>query len=141
MSKGLHVALIRAAGSHKKACRKEFLKMNLSEGQPKVLSFLKFKEGYLQKELAFACHVEPATMTSILKIMEKNNLIEKRITHVSGGKKAYQIYLTEFGRKKAEEVDDYVDILEEESLNGLSDEEQDLLISLLNRVADNLNQI
>ena len=79
----------------------EFQKLNITTGQPKVLSILSQKEGYLQKDLAERCHVEPATMTSILKKMEEKELIYKKSESVSGGKRAYAIYLTEQGRALA----------------------------------------
>lgn len=46
------------------------------------------KEGYLQKDLAARCHVEPATMTIILTNMEKMGYIRRETAHVSGGKRA-----------------------------------------------------
>lgn len=138
--KQLHIALIGASSAHKKASMHEFQKLNLTTGQPKVLSVLHQKEGYLQKELAARCHVEPATMTSILNNMSDKDLIYRKQVSVSGGKRAYSIYLTEKGQQVANQVQDIVNKLELQSCKGLTDDEKDTLLSLLNKLQRNLEQ-
>lgn len=138
MGKRLHTALIEVSAAHEKSSWAEFRKLDLSPGQPKVLSKLRSQEGYLQKELAEFCHVEPATMAVLLANMKKRGLIRKETTHVSGGKRAYQIYLTEVGRQLAEKVDEIVQEVEERSYQGFAEEEKEQLVVLLERVAENL---
>lgn len=135
---GLHKALIFSSAAHRKACRSEFQRLNLSDGQPKVLSVLVENEGYLQKDLAKRCHVEPATMTSILANMSKNGLVRKEIEHVSGGKRAFAIYLTDKGREIAEQVNEIVQSAEEKAYEGFSDEERRLIVACLTRLGENL---
>ena len=50
----------------------------LSTGQPKILEYLISHDGAIQKDIAEACAVEPATATSLLSRMEKNGLVERR---------------------------------------------------------------
>lgn len=138
MREQLILALIQASSAHQKSCWAEFRKLDLSPGQPKVLSRLRYQEGYLQKDLAALCHVEPATMVVLLSNMEKKGLIRKEVDHVSGGKRAFRIYLTEEGRTLAEQVDHMVIEVEEKSFQGFSEEEKDLLITLLGRLTKNL---
>jgi len=57
---------------------------------------------------------------------------------VSGGKRAFRIFLTEEGRRLAEKVDCVVEEMEEKGFAGFSEEEKDQLISLLGRLTDNL---
>jgi DNA-binding MarR family transcriptional regulator len=137
-SKRLHTALIGSYKTHKKHSFAEFQKLNLTTGQPKVLSILYQNEGYLQKDLAKRCHVEPATMTSILGNMDKKGLIYKKVEYVSGNKRAYSIHLTEKGRDLARQVNIIVDNMEKISFQGFRDDEKELLISLLNRVQSNI---
>lgn len=40
--------------------------VNLTPGQPKILDYLLSHDGAVQKEIAEACHIEPATITSVL---------------------------------------------------------------------------
>ncbi|MDD4112661.1 MAG: MarR family transcriptional regulator [Herbinix sp.] len=137
-SKRLHMALISTYSLHKKSSFQEFQKLDLTTGQPKVLSILSQKEGYLQKDLAKRAHVEPATMTSVLNNMIKKGLVYKEPTYVSGGKRANAIYLTEKGRDISIQVNKIVDDMEELSFQGFSDKEKQLLINLLDRIISNL---
>lgn len=136
----LHVLLIEASALHKKKSRQRFQELNLSEGQPKVLSVLMPIEGCLQKELAKACHVEPATMTSLLKNMEKQGLIHKETDFVSGSKRAYRIYYTEKGRELAGEVNDIVRELEEICFRNFTDSEKDEFLRSFKKIVDNMTQ-
>ena len=136
----LHTALIAASLAHKKRCRQEFQRLNLSDGQPKILSILNQKEGYLQKELALRCHIEQATLTTILANMTNKGLIYKDVRHVSGGKRAFAVFLTDKGRLLANQVTTIVDDMEQLSFQGFTDEEKNLLISLLSRLEINLNE-
>ena len=43
----------------------------LTQGQPKVLDYLREHDGAAQKEIAAACQIEPASLTSILNGMEQ----------------------------------------------------------------------
>lgn len=138
--KRLHRALIFCSSAHRKACRSEFRKLNLSEGQPKVLSVLLEQEGYLQKDLAKRCHVEPATMTIVLNNMEKKGLIKRETSHVSGGKRAFSIFLTEEGRLLAETVDNIVGDMESKAFKGFSSAEQENFIECLNKIGKNLEE-
>ena len=65
-------------------------------------------------------------------------MIRKEVDHVSGGKRAFRIYLTEEGRKLAEQVDMIVAEIEQKSFEGFSEEEKDSLIMLLGRMTENL---
>lgn len=138
MREQLIVALLSASAAHQKSCWGGFRELDLSPGQPKVLSRLRYQEGYLQKELASLCHVEPATMVVLLSNMEKRGMIRKEVDHVSGGKRAFRIYLTEEGRILANQVNRVVEEIEEKGFVGFSEDEKDQLISLLGRLTDNL---
>ncbi len=137
--KNLHVALINTYSAHRRCCFREFQKLDLSTGQPKVLSILYREEGHLQKDLAMRCHVEPATMTSLLSNMEKKNLIRKEAVYVSGGKRANAVYLTETGRDMAIRVNKIIDDMEEISFKDFTEDEKAQLIGLLNRIESNLD--
>ncbi len=135
----LHVALIGTTSLQRKTSRQEFQDLDLSDGQPKILAYLISDEGCLQKDLAKRCHVEPATMTALLRKMEQKGLISKNIVYVSGGKRAFGISLTDTGREKAYQSLKVVDKIEEISYRGFTEEEKDTLIALLLRVSNNLS--
>ncbi|MDE6580452.1 MAG: MarR family transcriptional regulator, partial [Ruminiclostridium sp.] len=53
----------------------------LSLGHPKILDYLKDHNGTVQKEIAEACHIEQASLTSVLNGMEKKGLITREMRH------------------------------------------------------------
>ena len=139
MDNSLHLILANASLVHRKRCRQCFQKMNLSEGQPKVLSSLLSNEGIVQGQLAAICCVEPATMTALLRKMESDGLVTKRQSIVSGGKRANCIFLTETGREIALAVDKVMSDTEELAFKGFSQKEQNLFYELIGRLTDNLS--
>ncbi len=109
---------------------------SLSVGQPKVLEYLFYHDGSVQKTIAKECQIEPATVTSLLSRMEKNGLIERR--GKSGDKRYICVYLTDKGRKESEYVVTAFDAIEKEALKGFSVEEKEQFILFLKKVNSNL---
>ena len=136
-----HKLLICASSLHCERRRRQFCELNLSDGQPKVLANLLIMEGCIQKELAQRCRVKSATMTSLLQKMERDGLIFKKKEFVSGGKRAYKIFLTEKGREMAEKANRIVERIEEECFFGFSEEEKKKFIELFSRVTKNLDDL
>ncbi len=138
MTDKIFLALLEAQGAHGDLSRQGFQRLNLSEGQPKILYILLRIEGCVQKELADIAKVRPSTMTVLLDRMEKQGYIKREETKVSGGKRAYKVYLTEEGRVLANQVEELIEELEEQSFKGFSKEEREVLLSMLDRVTRNL---
>lgn len=110
----------------------------LSTGQPKILEYLFSHDGAIQKDIAEACAVEPATATSLLSRMEKNGLVERRSK--DGDRRYTCVFLTEKGRTDAVLSIDALTGLEETALDGFSEDEKERFISYLKRVNDNLRK-
>lgn len=138
MNEPLHLILANASLAHQKKCRQQFQAMNLSDGQPKVLSILSDHEGVVQKELASICHVEPATMTILLKKMQSDGLIEKTPVSVSGGKRAFRIYLTDKGHQMSAAVNQIMEDAQVLAFSGFSDKERADFLQLIERLTKNL---
>lgn len=135
----LHVLLLKTYSMHKKRSRQHFQQLQLTEGQPKVLTILAGMEGCQQRELAQACGVEPATMTSLLKNMEQSDLIYKERMPLPGGKWAYSIFLTQRGGIMAGKVMDMVEQLEDAAFRDFTGNEKDTFLKLFAKVAENLD--
>ena len=140
MKEKFFLALMETQNAHWELSRKGFQQLELTDGQPKILYILQNMEGCMQKDLAAVCRIRPSTLTVALERMEKQGYIYKEERKLLGGKRAYGIFLTKDGRKKAEQVNELVEILEEKSLSGFSEEEQDALFSYLARIRKNLAQ-
>ncbi len=110
---------------------------NLTVGQPKVLEYLIHNNGAIQKDIAKACLIEPATLTSLLSRMEKNELIERKSK--SGDKRYLCVYLTDKGKKSGKRVIKELEALEATALQGFSQNEKEQFIDFLIKVNSNLN--
>lgn len=130
--------LLEMSQAHAGRSREEFQKLNLTDGQPKILYILEKQDGHTQKDLAELCRIRPSTLTVMLDKMEKKNFIFKERTTVSGGKRAYRIYLTEDGREMAGKVKNLTDELDLDSLKGFSDKEKEMLYDFMKRIVNNL---
>lgn len=138
MKDKIFLALLETQGAHAELARIGFQRMNLSEGQPKILYILLRTEGCVQKELAEKAQVRPSTITVLLDRMEKQGYIYREETRISGGKRAYKIFLSDEGKSLAHQVNELVEELEERSFKGFSGEERKKLLEMLGRVAENL---
>lgn len=110
----------------------------LTIGQPKVLDYLHDHDGTSQTEIARACHIEAATLTSLLNRMEEKQLLVRRTLH--GNRRTYYIFLTPQGREMAAKVQQMFAQLEQKAFDGLKDKEQAELQRLLDRVYENLRK-
>ncbi len=133
-------ALIKAQSAHAEASRIVFNRLGLTEGQPKILYLLRRNDGIVQKELAGICGIRQSTLTVLLEKLEGKNLIRKEKTYVSGMKRAYQIFLTDEGKAKAEELEVEVERLEEQGYRGFSEEDRDMILKLLAQVEKNMKE-
>ena len=100
-----------------------------------VLEYLAEHDGAMQKDIAAACRIEPATMTSLLCGMEKKGLI----TRSAPDRRSLSVYLTEKGRMLIPLIKEEFSRIEDRATCGFSDEERELLISLLSRMRENLD--
>ncbi|WP_242854439.1 MarR family winged helix-turn-helix transcriptional regulator [Oxobacter pfennigii] len=132
----LHMAIIRLNRIHRKRRHEEFIKVGLTEGQPKILDFLLQNDGCIQRELAESCHIEPATVTSILASMEKAELIRREADPKD--RRVLRVFLTDKGRDSQKKVEKLFDALDEECFAGFSEEEKRQAINILSRLHNNM---
>ena len=136
----LFLSLMDTQKSHWNRSRKGFQELDLSDGQPKVLYILRMLDGCVQKELAKACDIKPSSMTVMLDGLEKKGYIRREKTKVSGGKRAFKVCLTEVGKEMAEKVFWLMETIEEETFEGITEEEKLQLFGLLRRIRENLDR-
>lgn len=112
---------------------------DLSLGQPKILEYLNEHDGSVQKEIALACRIEPATVTSLLFRMEKNGLIDRRMQNEN--RRYLYVFLTEKGKEEVAHVERAFATLEEIALNNFTDNEKEQFVAYLERVNKNLKRV
>ena len=111
------------------------LMTNHTAFRKRIFSALKNEGLTMQKDIAAACRIEPATMTSLLCGMEKKGLI----TRSAPDRRSLSVYLTEKGRMLIPLIKEEFSRIEDRASCGFSDEERELLISLLSRMRENLD--
>jgi DNA-binding MarR family transcriptional regulator len=110
--------------------------IGLYRGQPFVLRVLWAEEGATHSELAEKLHVQPATITNMLKRMEKAGFVERRPD--AKDRRVSRVYLTSAGRDIQDAVERMWGGLEIEAFAGLSPDEIATFRRLLVRIRDNL---
>ena len=111
----------------------------LTSGQPKVLNYLYFHDGAIQKDIARNCCIEQATLTSVLAGMENKGLIERRM--MNGNRRNLYVFLTDKGKELTERVEQEFLRLEEAAFAGLDEHKKELAVRFLSRIKDNLEHI
>lgn len=138
MEKTLHYLLMSDHSLFQKSLLTSIRDSNLTPGQPKVLDYLSMHDGAVQKEIAESCHIEPATLTSVLLGMEKKGLITRK--NLNGNRRSLYVYLTDEGKMLAKEVERKFELIEKKALFGFNEEEKELLTVLLTRVNENMSR-
>lgn len=111
-------------------------RIGLYRGQQFALRALWQQEGLTHSELAEWVNVRPATVTNMLKRMEKAGLVERR--RDTEDERVSRVYLTEAGRDIRGAVEETWRGLEKQAFAGFSPEELDLLGQFLLRIQENL---
>jgi len=108
----------------------------LFRGQPPLLFALWEKEGRTHSELAEHLHVQPATITKMIKRMERAGFVER--CQDTEDQRVSRVYLTDAGRNIRDAVEGVWHELEAQTFAGFSSEERALLSQFLLRIRDNL---
>ena len=111
----------------------------LTPGQPKILDYLKNHDGAVQKEIAAGCHIEPASVTTILNGMEEKGYIRRQISPEN--RKYIHIFLTEKGRHYVKRLEKEFAEIEAAALENFTQAEKKKLLVLMEKLYNNLLNI
>lgn len=136
MQKSYHYFMLMNHTLFQKQAFEQLADTPLSIGQPKVLDFLYEHDGCMQKEIAEGCLLEPATVTSLLSRMEREELI-RRVTK-DGDRRSLYVFLTPYGKEMSERVRQAMQTIESRALSDFRPDEQKILMQLLARIHFNL---
>lgn len=132
----LHYLLMKTHAMFSKKILNQVSKIGLTSGQPKVLEFLlKYHEAD-QKTIAAYCEIEPATAGSILLRMEESGLVIRR--QKNGNRRSLYVSLTDKGMESALRLQDIFQKVEREATSGITTEEEQMLINLLNKLSSSM---
>ena len=136
MQETLHYLLMSNHFMIQKALVSSVKDTELTPGQPKILDYLHHHDGAIQKEIALSCHIEPASLTTILNGMEKKGYIERKA--VENNRRSLHVYLTKTGRKYADRLNLEFAKIESEALKGFRETDKQQLYDLLGLIYQNM---
>ena len=110
----------------------------LTLGQPKILDYLKDHDGAGQKEIAAGCHVDPASVTAILNVMEDKGLIQRR--HLNGNRRSSHVFLTEKGMQMQQKVEQSFQQIEETAFAGIPEHTRQEFLQTFQHIYQNLQK-
>lgn len=112
--------------------------MMVSRAQGHLLGLLLMKDGLTQKELSSQLQIRPASLGELVDKLQQNGYVERRVNEKD--KRVSNVYLTEDGRKSANEVMQARMKLVDNIFSGLSEEEMNQLSSLMGKLIDSIEQ-
>ncbi len=120
-----------------------FLKMNqalsaldLGKGQPPILRYLTINNGCIQSDIAKQEKKAPATITVMLKTMEKNGLIERKSDPADH--RTMRVYITDKGREAHENVGKMFAEMDREVFSVFDEKEYGEFLFLLGKMKGRL---
>ena len=136
MNKTLHFKLLAAHTYFQRVFLKRLQDIypDILPGQPKVIDFLMYQKHAYQKEIADACLIEPPTLSLILEKMERVGLIFRQKSIFNN--KNIVVQLTEKGESVGRKAQEIFLETEKDFCKNLSQEESEMLPSLLQKICD-----
>jgi DNA-binding MarR family transcriptional regulator len=110
--------------------------LGLYSGQPSMLSALWERDGAAQSELSDLLGKSPATVTKMVKRMEKAGFVERRPD--PSDERVSHVYLTDSGRSIKAALEEVWRTFEEQALAGFDEAELGTLRDCLARVCHNI---
>lgn len=127
----------RAMKAWKKASNKLFkdLGINITSDQWIILKRLSEEQGSTQRELAKSISKDPASVTRILDLLEKEVLIER----VKADRRSYTIHLTAGGEDLVKKILPEAVKYRERGTEGVTEEEMRIFRKVLDKIRDNFS--
>ena len=113
------------------------LKNNVTSVQMSILCFLDSRDSSLvyQKDIENIFHVRRSTITEIINVMEKNDLLRRVFDPCDKRKRV--IVLTETGLGYVNEFKDVIKDVESNIYDGITDSEKEMLIFVFEKMSKN----
>lgn len=128
--------IVGLANQLKRKIGKESAEYGVTSIQGRIIGFVNWqssKRDIFQKDIEAEFNIRRSSVTSVLKLMEKNGLIER--VSVSEDARLKKIILTEKGLEVNKHVHNFIDDLEGELKDEFTDEELDMFMDLVNRLS------
>lgn len=136
MDKSFHYMIMINQSLFQRKALRMLTEIGVTPGQPKVLDYLGLHDGSIQKDIAYGCQIEPATLTGILERMEEKELIERH--KLEGNRRSSYVYLTKSGIEKAKMVAEKFIEIEETIFEGIDKKEREQFMNVFYKICCNM---
>lgn len=131
----LHILLMLGFHRSNREIARRIKREGLMPGQPKILEYLWFHDGASQKDISRECIIDKSTVTSLLKRMEKLDLIRKETR--PDDQRGTNIYLTDKGWEKAKEIRKVIYATDDAMWQGIPEEEKQQFMRTFHKIIAN----
>lgn len=100
-----------------------------------VMNVLYAEPGLIQSEIAEKTYKDKTNVTRILDVLSKNGYVVRE-NHASD-RRSSCVYLTDKGRKMFDDLIPYIESINEQFKEGISEEELEVLTNILGRICKN----
>ncbi|MFP4384503.1 MAG: MarR family winged helix-turn-helix transcriptional regulator [Spirochaetia bacterium] len=121
---------------HHRAVHALLENFGLYRGQPPLLHRLWEKDGRTHNELAESLHITPATVSRMIRRLEKNGFLRRQSD--PSDERISRVFLTQRGKDVEKEVKAALADLDRRAFGGFSRKERDDLLVYLARIKENL---
>ena len=111
--------------------------LQVTPQQAHTLAYIKKHPGLIQRELSDFFHLRNASVTNMVKNLERDGLIERKIDPKSARNK--RIYLTKKGEEIAQDIEDQMNSLNQQIVDRLDEKDIDNLLTSLENVIQSLD--
>lgn len=138
MNQSLHYYIMAVYCRFQKLLFSRIKGTGLTLGQPRIMDYLAEHDGAVQKDIARNCHIEPASLSSILGGMEKKGIVTRKMK--DGNRRSLHVFLTDRGKELYAQLDQAFKQAENQALQGFTSEEKEAFHSYLERVYNNMKE-
>lgn len=131
----LHILLLLGFHRSNREIGRRIKQEGLMPGQPKILEYLWLHDGASQKDISRECIIDKSTVTSLLKRMEKLDLIRKETRPED--QRGVAIFLTDKGWEKARRIRQVIYGIDDEMWRGIEPEARQQFMQTFHRIINN----
>lgn len=137
-SQGIGFLITDISRRLRRAFQKRMVGHSLTLAQARALVYVSRHRGIRQVDLAEMLEVQPITLARLIDQLELHGLVQRRSD--PSDRRAYQLHPTDKAEPHIKEIFSVIDSIREEVLQGFSDQEIDVVFSLLVKMRDKLDK-
>lgn len=111
--------------------------VNITSDQWNVVKCISEQEGVNQREIAGITFKDPASLTRIIDILEKNGAVKREA--IEEDRRSYGLHLTDTGKSLVRKITPLEKEIKSKGLKGINKHDQDKLKEILSKIYKNMN--